>query len=72
MSPLSTEQVAAKLGIHRTTLELWIRQRKIKPKAVYVGKKAFRLWTEREIEKLRRIKERTYRKGRGRKKKPKY
>ena len=71
MSPLSTEEVAARVGIHRTTLELWIRQGKLKPKTVFVGKKAYRLWTEREIEKVRRVKEKTYRKGRGRKKKKK-
>ena len=69
MSPMSTEEVARLVGIGRNTLERWIREGKVTPKMVRVGKKNYRLWTEREIEKLRHVKEKTYRKGRGRKKK---
>jgi excisionase family DNA binding protein len=71
MSPFSTEEVAERLGIARSTLEVWIQQGKVKPKTVRIGKKTYRLWTEREIEKVRRVKKKTYRKGRGRKKKTK-
>lgn len=68
MGPFSTEQVARQLGIGHSTLELWIQQGKVKPKTVRIGKRAYRLWTEGEIRKVRRVKEKTYRKGRGRKK----
>jgi len=69
MSPLSTREVADRVGLHWTTLELWIRKGKVRPKTVQIGKRAYRLWTEQEIERVRRVKEKTYRKGRGRKKK---
>ena len=68
-SPLSTEEVAKLLGIGYSTLELWIQQRKVKPKTIRIGRKVYRVWTEREIEKVRGVKQKTYRKGRGRKKK---
>ncbi len=68
MSPISTEEVARLVGIGRNTLERWIREGKVTPKTVRVGKKNYRLWTEREIEIVRRVKKKTYRKGRGRKK----
>ena len=69
MSPISTEEAARLVGIGRNTLERWIREGKVTPKTVRVGRKNYRLWTEREIEKLRYVKEKNYRKGRGRKKK---
>jgi DNA-binding transcriptional MerR regulator len=71
MGPRSTKEVARELGIARSTLELWIQKGKVKPKTVTVGKLQYRLWTEREVDKIRRVKEKSYRKGRGRKKKPK-
>ncbi len=69
MSPLSTEEVARIVGIGHRTLERWISEGKVGPKTVVIGRKTYRLWTEQEIDKLRRVKGRTYRKGRGRKKK---
>ncbi len=70
MSPLSTPEVARKVGIHRVTLEKWIRAGKVKPsKRVQVGGKAFRIWTARDVERVRKWKAAHYRKGRGRKKK---
>jgi len=71
MTPLSTQEVARKIGVGLRTLERWINQGKIDPRRIAIGKKAYRLWTEREVETLRRVKEKTYRKGRGRKKKSK-
>jgi predicted site-specific integrase-resolvase len=59
--------VAERVGIHWTTLELWIKKGKVRPRTVQIGKKTYRLWTEREIERVRGVKEKTYRKGRGRK-----
>jgi len=70
VSPLSTAEVAKLLGIARSTLEEWIQHQKVSPKVVQIGKRKYRLWTEAEIEKVRSVKEKTYRKGRGRKKKP--
>lgn len=69
MGPLSTEAVAKHLGIGHSTLELWIQKNKVKPKTVRIGKRTYRLWTHDEIDKVRRVKEKTYRKGRGRKRK---
>jgi len=72
MTPLSTEEVAKSLGIGRGTLERWLREGKVpKPKPLRVGRKLFRLWTDRDIDRVKQYKEKFYRKGRGRKRKPK-
>jgi len=69
MSPLSTKEVAAQVGIHRVTLEEWLRKGKVKsPKKVQIGGQTYRLWTDLDVERLKKYKERFYRKGRGRKK----
>ncbi|MBI3484699.1 MAG: MerR family transcriptional regulator [Acidobacteria bacterium] len=69
MSPLSTKEIAALVGIHRVTLEEWLRKGKVKsPKKVRIGGQTYRLWTDLDVERLRTYKERFYRKGRGRKK----
>ena len=71
MSPYSTREVASKVGIHLATLEEWLSKGKVKPpKTVQVGAKSYRLWRDRDVEKVREYKEKSYRKGRGRKKKP--
>ena len=68
MKTLSTLQVAAKVGVDRVTLERWISARKVKlPKTVTIGSRQFRLWTESDVERIRRFKEQNYCKGRGRK-----
>ncbi len=70
MSPFSTREVAQLVGVHLVTLEQWLAKRKVKlPRTVKVGAKTYRLWTERDVERVRRYKEKYYRKGRGRKKK---
>jgi excisionase family DNA binding protein len=70
MSPLSTVEVAKLVGIHRVTLEEWIRDGKIRrPRAVRIGGQTYRLWTERDVERVLKYKNSFYRKGRGRKKK---
>ena len=71
MAPGSTEEVARKVGVARSTLELWIKQGKVKPQLVRIGKRAFRLWSDKEIKKVKEVKAKTYRKGRGRKKQKK-
>ena len=69
MSPFSTREVAQLVGVHLVTLEQWLAKRKVKlPRTVKVGAKTYRLWTERDVERVRRYKEKYYRKGRGRKK----
>ena len=69
MSPRSTREVAALVGIHRATVEEWISKGKIRPpKEVTVGQRIFRIWTDEDIKRLREYKKESYRKGRGRKK----
>jgi excisionase family DNA binding protein len=68
MSPLSTEEVALGVGISRVTLERWLASGKVPaPKKIRVGKSEFRNWTASEVERIRKYKQRNYRKGRGRK-----
>lgn len=69
MSPLSTAQVAAMIGVHRVTLEEWLSKGRIRPpKTIRVGGQMYRLWTERDVKRLAKFKAKFYRKGRGRKK----
>lgn len=70
MSPLSTAEVAAHVGVHRVTLERWLSSGKVKgPETTRIGGHNYRMWTDRDIERVKRFKEKFYRKGRGRKKK---
>lgn len=72
MSPRNSEDVAKEVGIGIATLERWLAQGKIPlPKTVTIGARRFRLWSERDIERLKKHKAMFYRKGRGRKVKPK-
>ncbi len=70
MSPYSTREVAHLVGIHLATLEEWLSKGKVKsPRTVRIGAKAYRLWADRDVERVRKYKAQFYRKGRGRKKK---
>ena len=72
MSPLSTEEVAQKVGVNRVTLERWLSSGKVKPpKTIRFGRNEFRDWTANDVERVRKYKQQNYRKGRGRKPKPK-
>jgi excisionase family DNA binding protein len=72
MSPLSTPEVAKRVGIHQATLERWLASGKLgMPKPLRVGRKVFRNWTDSDVERVRKYKQENYRKGRGRKPKPK-
>jgi predicted site-specific integrase-resolvase len=72
MSPLSTFEVAKKIGINKATLERWLASGKVRqPKILRIGRKAFRNWNDADIEGLRNYKQENYRKGRGRKPKQK-
>ena len=72
MSPRSTAEIAKLIGITKVTLERWLAQGKVsKPKQIRIGTRLFRLWTDKAIKRVRRYKEKSYRKGRGRKSKSK-
>jgi len=68
----TTREVAAKVGITRATLQAWIRDKKIKPpRPTLEGARAKRLWTEADLARLRKTKEKIYWKGQGRPRKKK-
>ncbi len=70
MSPRSTAEIAAAVGVAESTLERWLAERKVPmPKRIVVGVRVSRIWTSQDIERLKRYKAKFYRKGRGRKKK---
>jgi len=72
MSPLSTVQVAKAAGVTRVTLERWLLSGKVpRPKSIKIGLGNFRQWTSADVERVRKYKQENYRKGRGRKPKPK-
>jgi predicted site-specific integrase-resolvase len=66
----NTAEAARKAGINRVTLQTWIRNGRVTaPRPVLRNGRAVRLWSQVDIERLRDVKDRTYRRGRGRKKK---
>jgi excisionase family DNA binding protein len=68
MASMSTEEVAQKVGVNRVTLERWLSSGKLPaPKMIRYGKNEFRDWTNRDVERVRKFKQKNYRKGRGRK-----
>lgn len=69
---LTTTDAAAKVGLHLVTLQRWIAAGKVKaPRPTLVGAVGYRLWTAKDVERLQKTKNGIYRKGRGRKPKPK-
>jgi hypothetical protein len=68
----TTRQAAKKAHLALVTIQRWIADRKLKaPRLVVRQGRAVRLWTEADVKKILRFKAANYRKGRGRKKKPK-
>jgi hypothetical protein len=60
------------IGINRVTLQRWLIGGKVKePKKVRTGGVEVRVWTDRDVERVRKYKQKNYRKGRGRKPKSK-
>ena len=60
------------VGIGRMTLLRWLKDRKIsEPRRIRNGGIDARIWTDRDVERVRKYKQENYRKGRGRKPKPK-
>jgi excisionase family DNA binding protein len=72
MSPLSTKQVAERLGLSPSTLERWLAKGKVqRPKSLTVGENVFRNWTDADIERVKKYKQEHYWTGQGRKPKAK-
>jgi predicted site-specific integrase-resolvase len=69
MKTYSTAEVVELVGISWDTIHRWMREHKIKaPPAQSVGRIKVRLWTEGDVEKVRKYKAQHYRKKPRRKK----
>lgn len=63
---LTTSEVAAKLRVNRVTLQEWIRRRRVyAPKLVVHNGRTMRLWSMRDITRLRGVTSRHYERKRG-------
>ena len=72
MRTYSTQEVAELVGIHRLTLQEWLSAGKVRPsQAIPLKGRTLWRWTRADVKKVRQYKAARYRKGRGRKKKPK-
>jgi excisionase family DNA binding protein len=68
MAKYSTSEAAKKCGVHHITLQRWVSSKKLTaPRKTRVGGVVVRLWTGADLARIRRYKEKNYRKGRGRK-----
>jgi len=55
----TTNEAAARLGVHRVTLQRWIAAKKIPaPEVQNIGGGVFRLWSEQDIERAEKAIER--------------
>jgi hypothetical protein len=67
--PFKTQQAAKAAGIAVMTLHRWVTAKKFKaPKLRIRNGRAVRLWSKKDLETVRRLKQEIYCKGRGRKK----
>ncbi len=72
MATYSTPEAAHRCGIHHITLQRWVSEGRVKaPRLQRVGGVVVRLWSDGDLERVRRYKQENYRKGRGRKPKRK-
>jgi DNA-binding transcriptional MerR regulator len=72
MEPYSTSQAAQMVGIHKVTLKRWLLEGKVQePRRMKTNGTVIRLWTDRDVERVKKYKQENYRKGRGRKPKRK-
>jgi predicted site-specific integrase-resolvase len=68
MRTYSTAQVAKGVGVSKLTLTRWLLAGRLKePRRVKQGGVEIRIWTSRDLERVRKFKQANYRKGRGRK-----
>ena len=70
MLMLNVTQVMARLNVGKSSVYGLVRNGLL-PKPIKIGGKVFRSWTGRDVERVRKFKEKFYRKGRGRKAKSK-
>jgi len=67
--PCNTQQAAKAAGITVMTLHRWVVAKKLKaPKLRIRNGRAVRLWSKADLDKLSKLKQEIYCKGRGRKK----
>ncbi len=67
--PCNTQQAANAAGISVMTLHRWIVAKRLKvPKLRIRNGRAVRLWSKADLDRLRKLKQEIYCKGRGRKK----
>ena len=67
--PCNTQQAAKAAGISNMTLHRWIVAKKLQvPRSQIRNGRAVRLWSTTDLARLRKVKQATYCKGRGRKK----
>jgi hypothetical protein len=56
------------IGVHKVTLQRWLLDGKTsEPRRITNGGMDMRIWTDQDIERVRKYKHENYRKGRGRK-----
>ena len=66
----TTQRVADVISVHKVTLLRWLREGKIRePRRIRFDGPSYRVWSERDVERVKKYKAAHYRKGRGRKKK---
>ena len=71
MKAYTRPEIAQLAGIHLRTLHRWLKRGVIsEPKRAKIGGLAVRLWSERDLKRVRDYKLNFYAKGRGRKKRP--
>jgi hypothetical protein len=72
MATYSTSQVAREIGTSKLTLVRWLLAGKVsEPRRVSHAGQEIRVWTDRDVKRVQKYKQEHYRKGRGRKPKPK-
>ena len=72
MKTHSTKETARLVGVHYITLHHWIAAGKVKPsQGIRMNDHMIWRWTDSDVERIRKYKLKNYRKGRGRKAKPK-
>lgn len=72
MRTYSTAQVAKEIGVHKITLIRWLLDGKVRePRRINQVGQELRVWTDRDVQRVRRYKQENYCKGRGRKPKSK-
>lgn len=70
MRTLSTVEVARAVGIHKVTLQRWLLDGKLpEPRRVRQGGVEVRIWTVRDLDRVRKYKAAHYGEGKGPRKK---